>query len=388
VLELKERLGLFEAPYGKGSAGGVSPARMAEHRQAARAAARRSIVLLQDREGLLPAAAPARVAVIGPLADAREEMLGPWSGAGRVEDMVTILEGLRAAWPASELKHAAGAPITGGEDEGIADARRLAGEADLVVLCLGESRFMSGEAGSRACPGLPGRQEELLHAVLDAGRPTVVLLTSGRPLVSPRLFERAGTVLALHYLGSEAGNAVGDILSGRANPCGRLAASWPVDVGQIPVYFSRLPTGRPLNAEFRYSSKYLDLPNAPQFPFGHGLGFTRFTLGAPAVGVAGDRVTVEAAVANAGARPGAATIFLFIRDPVASVAQPTLALRRFARVELAPGGETMLRFELGRDDLALLDADLRPAVEPGAFEVHLGLSADPAGLRSARFRFG
>ena len=156
----------------------------------------------------------------------------------------------------------------------------------------------------------------------------------------------------------------------------------------MPIGYSERSGGRPENPDDHYTSKYLDLPNAPQFAFGHGLGYTRFTLEAPAVTVGEGRVVAEAVVANAGDRAGATTVFLFIRDPVASVAQPTLVLRRFERIELAPGERRRLRFELGRDDLAFLDADLRPVLEPGNFEVHLGFSADPEGMRSATFRFG
>ena len=234
-------------------------------------------MLLTNRGGVLPLArTAARIAVLGPLADARAEMLGPWAAAGRPEDMVTILEGLRAAFPDREIRHAPGVEIDGDDTGGIPAALDLARAADVVVLCLGEARAMSGEAASRGRPDLPGRQAELAKAVLDLGKPVVVTLSSGRPLMVPWLFERADAVLATWFLGSEAGHAVGDVLSGRHNPTGRLPVSWPVDVGQIPIFYAQRPTGRPANPDDHYTSKYLDLPVDPLFPFGHGLSYTRF----------------------------------------------------------------------------------------------------------------
>ncbi|HLT01312.1 MAG TPA: glycoside hydrolase family 3 N-terminal domain-containing protein, partial [Geminicoccaceae bacterium] len=196
VLELKARLGLFDDPYHRSDAALAPPGQAELHRELARDAARRSIVLLTNRDGLLPLSDGGRIALLGPLADAREDMLGPWAAAGRAADMVTILEGLRAALPRSEIDHAPGVAIDGDETGGIGAALDLARAADVVVLSLGEARRMSGEAASRARPVLPGRQAELAQAVLDLGKPVVVLLSSGRPLVAPWLFERAGAVLA------------------------------------------------------------------------------------------------------------------------------------------------------------------------------------------------
>ena len=246
VLRLKTRLGLFDDPYHRSDAALAPPGQAAMHQELAREAARRSIVLLSNRDGLLPLQdTMRRIAVIGPLADARDDMLGPWAAAGRAEGTVTILEGLRAALPGSEISHTPGVAIDGREAGGIAAALDLARAADVVVLCLGEARRMSGEAASRARPDLPGRQPELARAVLDLGKPVVLLLSSGRPLMAPWLFERAHAVLATWFLGSEAGHAIGDVVSGRHNPAGRLPVSWPVEVGQIPIYYARRPSGRP-----------------------------------------------------------------------------------------------------------------------------------------------
>ena len=216
--------------------------------------------------------------MIGPLADNQEEMLGPWSIVGKGEDMVSILDGIKAAFPSSEIEHAAGGVVHDAVDGDIAVAVDVANRADVVILCLGEEAVMSGEAASRAELDLPGRQAELARTILDLGKPVIALLSSGRQLCCPWLFERANAVVATWFLGSEAGHAIGDVLSGRHNPSGRLPVSWPIDVGQIPIHYQPRPTGRPPAVQERYSSKYLDLPVEPLFPFGHGLSYTRFEV--------------------------------------------------------------------------------------------------------------
>jgi beta-glucosidase len=382
VLRLKERLGLFDDPYRGRSAGALDSQARRAHRDVAREAARRSIVLLTNRDNLLPiASAPRRIAVLGPLAEAPEEMLGPWSGAGRAEDMVTFLEGVRQAWPHSEITHAKGVDIDSDDMSGIPVAFDLARHADLVILCVGEARWMSGEAGCRARLGLPGRQAALADAVLESGKPVVALLSSGRPLTVSWLFERADAVLATWYLGSEAGHAVADVLSGRWNPTGRLPVSWPVDVGQIPVFYAKLPTGRPFDAGIRYTSKYLDIPNEPLFPFGHGLSYTRFALGNLRVDRtelrAGETISVAVDVANEGGAAGEETVLLFVRDPVASVSRPVLELKGMAKIGLAAGARGTVRMTLATDALAFLGHDLEPRLEPGLFELFVGPTASP-----------
>jgi beta-glucosidase len=377
ILALKAALGLFDDPHRRGRQ--LSPAELGAHREVAREAARRAIVLLTNR-GVLPLAARGgAIAVLGPLADARADMLGPWAAGGRAEDMVTLLEGLREAFPEREVRHAPGVGIGGDDAGGIRAALDLAATAEVVVLCLGEARAMSGEAASRGRPDLPGRQPELVRAVLDLGKPVVVTLSSGRPIMVPWLFERADAVLATWFLGSEAGHAVGDVVSGRHNPTGRLPVSWPVDIGQIPIFYAQRRTGRPPNPDDHYTSKYLDLPVDPLFPFGHGLSYTRFAYrdfrADPKSFRPGAMITVEVEVANEGAAAGEETVFLFIRDPVASLARPLLELRGVAKIALDPGKHGTVRFSLGTDDLAFVGPDLAPRLEPGAFEIHVGPSA-------------
>jgi beta-glucosidase len=389
VLALKARLGLFDDPHRRGQS--LTPAQLDAHRAVARDAARRSIVLLTNRDGLLPLSdATRRIALIGPLADARDEMRGPWAAAGRAEDMITILEGLRQALPGSEVAHAPGVEIAGDDAGGIAAALEVARAADVVVLCLGEARQMSGEAASRARPALPGRQPELAQAVLDLGRPVVALLSSGRPVMVPWLFERAQAAVATWFLGSEAGHAIADVLTGRWNPTGRLPVSWPVDVGQIPIFYAELSTGRPAAPEVHYSSKYLDLPVAPLFPFGHGLSYTRFALGELRLSAdelrPSEPVTIEVEVTNEGPVAGEETLLLFVHDPVASVARPLLELKGIAKIALAPQRAGTVRFTLAADDLAFLGPDLAPRLEPGAIELFVGRAADRETLLKTSLR--
>ena len=383
VLQLKERLGLLDDPYRRSNA--ALAAQGEAPRQLAREAARRSIVLLTNRDGVLPLPEGSRrIAVIGPLADARDDMQGPWAAAGRAAGMVTILEGLRAAMPSSEIAHARGVEIEAETPSDVAGALALARSAEVVLLCLGEARRMSGEAASRARPDLPGRQPELAQAVLGLGKPVVVLLSSGRPLMVPWLFERAHAVLATWFLGSEAGHAIADVLGGRWNPTGRLPVSWPVDVGQIPIFYAQRPTGRPPDPAVHYSSKYLDLPVEPLFPFGHGLSYTRFTLSGLRTSASelrpGEAIAIECEVVNEGPAAGEETVLLFVRDPVASVARPLLELKGVAKIDLEPRRGGTVRFTLAAEDLAFLGLDLAPRLEPGVVELLVGRSAAHAQL--------
>ena len=380
VLMLKERLGLFDDPYRDAAVKFDHKARRVENRDMARDAARRSIVLLSNREQILPVTQPPRrVAVLGPLANAQAEMLGPWSGAGLIEDMVPFLPGIRAAWHGSEILYAPGVTIEGGDGRGIQAAVEMARQSDLVLLCLGEERFMSGEAASRAKPGLPGQQEALAKAVLDTGKPVIVLISSGRPLIATWLFERAQAVLATWFLGSEAGHAVADVITGQWSPSAKLPVCWPADVGQIPVFYSHRPTGRPKSDNIRYTSKYLDMPNEPLFSFGHGLSYARFSYSdfkaGPSELRAGARTTLEVTVRNEGAVAGEETVFFFLRDPVASVSRPVLELKGIGKAWLTPGETKTVAATLSTDDLAFPGNDYQPRLEPGIIEFFAGPSA-------------
>jgi beta-glucosidase len=387
VLELKARLGLFDDPYGRTRRLVAKD----EHRELARDAAGRSIVLLTNRSGTLPLRDDIRrIAVIGPLADARRAMVGPAAANVFADETVTIVEGLRQALPGCEVAHAPGVDFDGEDTGGIAVAVDLARNADVVVLCVGESPAMSGEAANRARLDLPGRQGELARAVLAAGRPVVALLSSGRPLTVPWLIEQAEAALATWFLGSEAGNAIADILTGRRNPSGRLPATWPVDVGQIPIFYAQRPSGRPADPTLAYTSKYIDMPVEPQFPFGHGLSYTRFQFSnlraEPADLQPDGQVVIEVEVLNAGRRAGEETVMLFMRDPVASMARPVLELKGFTKVALGAGARETVRFSLAAGDLAFLDSALAGRLEPGVFEFLAGPSAERGRLLQAAVR--
>jgi beta-glucosidase len=370
VLELKARLGLFEAPFARGSET-LSNTRRGEHRALAREAARKSIVLLKNQNGILPLSQAGRLAIVGPMADAPGDMLGCWRASGKAEDTTSFFKGLRDALPSWRV------------DLGT-DA---IGDADAILLCVGESASMSGEATSRARPGLPTEQRKLADGVFGAGKPVIVALSSGRPLIDPWLIESAGAALATWFLGSEAGSALADVLSGAQNPSGKLPISWPYDVGQIPISYAERPSGRPAKAEDHDTSKYLDVPVEPQFPFGHGLSYSRFVYGEPSatpvVVRAGDRILVEAAIANEGPA-GDETALLFIRDPLASISRPILELKGMARIGLAAGQSGAFRFELSADDLAFFGEDGELRLEPGLIEIFVGPSSDRALLKVCR----
>ena len=243
---------------------------------------------------------------------------------------------------------------------------------------------MSGEAASRTNLGLPGRQRALAEAVLGLGKPIVVLLSSGRPLALSWLFERADAVLATWFLGIESGHAIADVLTGKFNPSGRLPLSWLRSVGQAPIYFSQRPTGRPTTPGVHYSSSYLDMLSTPQFPFGHGLSYSRFVLSnlrcEPAVVKAGEEVQVSLEVRNDGPIGGEVTLFLFVRDLVASVARPVLELKGVRKLTLGADENRQATWRLPAQALAFIGENLEPVLEAGRFEIHVGQTADPAGF--------
>ncbi|HEY2779171.1 MAG TPA: glycoside hydrolase family 3 N-terminal domain-containing protein [Steroidobacteraceae bacterium] len=391
VLILKERLGLFDDPHGRGKKR-ESAAAIADRRRLAREIASQSVVMLKNDRDVLPISAEARrVAVIGPLADASAEMRGVWWGAAPPEGQVTVLEGLRMALPHAKILHAAGVEIESEDSNGIAVGVDHCAVADAVILCLGEAAVMSGEASSRAHLGLPGIQRRLAEAVFEraqrAGIPVIVVLFSGRPLVIPWLIERADAVLAAWFLGSEAGNAIADLLTGRVSPSGRTPVTWPRAAGQVPIFFSERPSGRPFDSNDKFTSKYLDVANDPLFPFGFGLTYGRFELSnlrlsAGSIGV-GDTLTVRVDVANRGSREARETVFLFAHDKVASVSRPKLELKGFGKIVLAPGEIGTVDFSLRARELGFLGLDLKPVFEPGEVEILVGPCADRSQLLAA-----
>ncbi len=393
VLRLKERLGLFDDPYRRGaSAEGVET--VAARRRIARDVAARSLVLAKNSADTLPLRAEARrVCVIGPLADAWREMRGPWAAAGYEQPSITVLAGLREALPNATIVHAEGVSIAGDDASGIGAAVELvAAGPDVVVLCLGEAAEMSGEAASRAYPELPGAQRALAEAVLEraraAGIPVVAVLFCGRPLIVPWLLERADALLIAWFPGTEAGNALADELTGRESPSGRTPITWPRALGQIPLFYSQRNSGRPENPKDHYTSKYLDSPSSPLVPFGFGLTYGRFTYAnlavSPQTATLEDSIEISVDVTNEGTRAAEETVFVFIRDCVASIARPTLELKGVTKIALEPGEKGTARLQLPAAELKFLDVDFKPFFEPGEIDVRVGPCADPAQLLCAR----
>ncbi|MBV9882852.1 MAG: glycoside hydrolase family 3 C-terminal domain-containing protein [Sphingomonadaceae bacterium] len=379
VLMIKERLGLFDHPYERSDPANEAGAMLTPaNRAAAREAAARSIVLLKNDGGLLPLAASApRIALIGALAQDANSQLGSWRAQGHVEDVHPLLPALRAAMPHAEIE-------TAGDEipAAVAAARR----ADLVLLVVGEDFDMTGEARSRADLGLPGNRQAMADAVLDTGKPVVVLLMNGRPLAIHRLAERAPAILETWFLGVEAGPAIADVLTGRVNPAGRLPVSFPRASGAVPFPYARLPSGRPADADPAHdTTRYRDLPITPLFPFGHGLSYTNFTFSDFAVRpLPNGTFRASVIVCNDGARAGEEVVQLYAHDPVASVSRPIEELRGFRRIALAPGEAKRVSFTLSPAQFAIWDAG-RWRIEPG--EIQLMVGASSADLRGrAAFR--
>ncbi|MGH7996086.1 MAG: glycoside hydrolase family 3 N-terminal domain-containing protein [Opitutaceae bacterium] len=394
VLRLKFALGLFDHPY-VADPGSPFPPIAAEGRALARRAAEESFVLLENRpfDGarLLPlAAAPRRrIALIGPLAGSAGDMLGSWTCQGNPRDVVTLESALTEYANATgmNLVYAKGTGVAGAPDGGFAEAIAAAKNADIAVVALGEGGHDTGEASSRANLNLPGDQEALLEAVVATGTPVVLIVFSGRPLTISWAATHVPAILMAWFPGLEAGPALVRTLFGEASPSGRLTVSIPRTVGQVPIYYDALNTGRPASdpiglginpASERYVSGYIDEPSTPLYPFGYGLTYTSFSYSPPEVDTAtvsakaienGARISVAADVRNTGARAGTAVAQLYIRWRGTSVARPVRELKGFRRVDLAPGASRHLVFALGRDELQFWGLDRKFEVEPGSLYV-------------------
>ncbi|ANZ14711.1 periplasmic beta-glucosidase [Streptomyces noursei ATCC 11455] len=390
VLRLKFALGLFAHPYVDEGAAIGEPS--AQARAAARAAASRSMVLLKNDKGVLPLrGSVGSIAVVGPFGDSTD-LLGTWvmPPAARKFPAGTVLDAVRKAAPGSTVRHARGVDPQGDDTSGIPAAVAAARACDVTVVVVGEPPALSGEAAARSDLGLPGAQERLVAAIADTGRPFAVVLVNGRPLTVGSWLERAPAVLVAWHPGIEAGHAVADVLFGTVAPGGKLPVSFPRSVGQLPIHYNHENTGRPYDPDDKYTSKYLDLPDGPQFPFGHGLSYTTFRTDAPRLSTgriaasglrAGDSVEVTATVTNTGSRTGDEVVQLYVHDRAASIAQPVRRLRGFQRVTLAPGASRTVRFRLAAEDLGFWTNDPRGEfrLEPGAIDLYVGGSSTAEG---------
>ncbi|WP_413727017.1 beta-glucosidase BglX [Sodalis sp. RH19] len=414
VLNVKYDMGLFRDAYSHLGPVGSDPqdtnAESRLHRDAARQVARQCLVLLKNRLHTLPLKKQGVIAVVGPLADSQRDIMGSWSAAGRPEQSVTLLRGIRnAVGDKATVVYARGANITDHKDmlaylnsydqavkndprapqAMIDEAVKAARKADVVIAAVGESQGMAHEASSRTNITIPDSQRALIDALKATGKPLVLVLMNGRPLALVRENQQADAMLETWFSGTEGGNAIADVLFGDYNPSGKLPMSFPRSVGQIPTYYNHLPTGRPYLADKpdKYTSHYYDEANGPLYPFGFGLSYTTFDVSAPALSSTtlgrDGSITVSVTLTNTGHRDGDTVAQLYVHDIAASLSRPVKELKGFQKVFLKAGEAKTVTFRLDAAALKFYDQQMRFAAEPGEFEVMVGL--DSARVKTARF---
>lgn len=414
VLNVKYDMGLFNDPYShlgpKESDPEDTNAESRLHRKEAREVARESMVLLKNRQQTLPLKKSGTIAVVGPLADSKRDMMGSWSAAGVSDQTVTVLQGIKTAvGDNAKIVVAKGANVT--DDKGIIEflnqyepavsvdkrsakemideAVNTAKSADVVVAVVGEAQGMAHEASSRTDLVLPQSQRDLIAALKATGKPLVLVMMNGRPLALVKEDQQADALLEAWYSGTEGGNAVADILFGDYNPSGKLPMSFPRSVGQIPTYYSHLNTGRPYNPEKpnKYTSRYFDEANGPLYPFGYGLSYTTFTvsdvkMSAPTMKADG-KVEASVEVKNTGDRAGETVVQLYLQDVTASMSRPVKELKGFKKVMLKPGETQTVSFPIDVEGLKFWNAQMKHVAEPGKFNVFIGL--DSARVKQGEF---
>ncbi|AEM71826.1 Beta-glucosidase [Allomuricauda ruestringensis DSM 13258] len=404
VLEAKYISGLFEDPYKYlDSKRPKNDILTKENRALARKLATRSFVLLKNHNNLLPLEKKGKIALIGPLADSRENMLGTWAPTGDFNLAVTILEGFNNVASNADIKYAKGANISDDVDFAknvnalgrritmderspeamLKEAVDLAKTSDVVVAVVGEATEMSGESSSRTDISIPDIQKKLIKALVETGKPVALVLMSGRPLTIPEEFDLPVSILQVWHPGVEAGNAIADVVFGDYNPSGKLTATWPVNVGQIPIYHSTKVTGRPApeSGEFqKFRSNYLDAPNAPLLPFGYGLSYTTFDYSNLRLNKKeihqGEAISATVTITNTGNYDGEEVVQLYLRDVVRSITPPKRQLKGFQKVMLKKGERKEVTITLSPDDLKFYNAQLEFVSEPGEFEVFVGTNSD------------
>lgn len=389
ILEMKYRLGLFEDPYRySDEAREKATVYRPDFLEAARDVARKSMVLLKNANNTLPLAASAKsIAVIGPLGDSKADMIGSWSAAGdRKTRPVTLLEGMQARAPKGQsVAYARGASYAfedEGKTDGFAEAIALAQKSDVIVAAMGERWDMTGEAASRTSLDLPGNQQALLQELKKTGKPIILVLMSGRPNSIEWADANVDAILEAWYPGTMGGHAIADVLYGDYNPSGKLPATFPRNVGQVPLYYDMKNTGRPIDPakpDAKYVSRYLNTPNTPLYPFGYGLSYTSFTYSPVTLSKAsikpGEPLTASVTVTNSGARDGEEVVQLYVRDLVGSVTRPVRELKGFRKIPLKKGESKTVSFTLTDADLAFTRADMSWGAEPGDFKLWIGPSS-------------
>jgi beta-glucosidase len=391
ILEIKFKLGLFYNPFRHLD---EQRERQAFYTKENLATAYRlaceSFVLLKNTNQTLPLKAGKKIAVIGPLADSRRDLLGSWIAEGKADSCEAVLEGIKRNNPGAKVTFTAGCDIDSTNRAGFAKAVAAAKRADLAVLVLGESCEMSGEAKCRTSLGLPGVQTELLREIKRTGKPVVVVLMNGRPLALEEESQLADALLEAWFPGTEGGTAVADVLFGQHNPSGKLPVTFPRTVGQVPIFYAAKNTGRPLdpaNPKEKYKSSYLDCPNDPLYPFGFGLSYTTFNYSEVRLDRAtlkpGERLQATVTVTNTGNCGGAEVVQLYLRDLVGSVTRPVRELKGFQKIELRAGESREVSFTIGENELKFLRADMTVGTEPGQYEVFIG--SDSRATAAAKF---
>lgn len=414
VLNVKYDMGLFNDPYShlgpKESDPVDTNAESRLHRKEAREVARESVVLLKNRLETLPLKKSGTIAVVGPLADSQRDVMGSWSAAGVANQSVTVLAGIQnAVGDGAKILYAKGANIT--NDKGIVDflnlyeeavkidprspqamideAVQAAKQADVVVAVVGESQGMAHEASSRTDITIPQSQRDLITALKATGKPLVLVLMNGRPLALVKEDQQVDAILETWFAGTEGGNAIADVLFGDYNPSGKLPISFPRSVGQIPVYYSHLNTGRPYNPEKpnKYTSRYFDEANGPLYPFGYGLSYTTFTvsdvtLSSPTMQRDG-KVTASVEVTNTGKREGETVIQMYLQDVTASMSRPVKQLKGFEKITLKPGERKTVSFPIDIEALKFWNQQMKYDAEPGKFNVFIGV--DSARVKQGSF---
>ncbi|MBC7417203.1 MAG: beta-glucosidase BglX [Pedobacter sp.] len=413
ILEAKYKLGLFADPFKycseeRAKTEILTPANL----KAAREAAAQTFVLLKNDNNILPLKKTGSIAVIGPLGNTKPNMVGTWSVNADLSAVSTLVEGIqRVAGKDVKVTYALGANLTADsvlqknstmfgrdiprdnrpEQEVIADALKVASRADVIVAALGESSEMSGEASSRTDIDVPDLQKRLLAALLKTGKPVVLVLFTGRPLAIKEESETVPAILNVWFGGTEAASAIGDVLFGDVNPSGKLPATFPQNVGQVPIYYAHKNTGRPLPAGgwfSKFKSNYLDVSNEPLYPFGFGLSYTTFNYSDLKLSSnnlrSGKAITATISVTNSGKMAGKEVVQMYIQDLVGSSTRPVKELKGFQKISLNPGETKEVSFKISENDLKFYNADLKYVAEPGDFKVFIGTNS--ADVKEANFK--
>jgi len=412
ILEAKYKLGLFDDPYRFCDATRAkNEVRSAEKVTEARTMGAHSMVLLKNANQLLPLKKSGTIALVGPLANSKANMLGTWAVSGDATFAVPVLDGMQnAVGGSAKIIYAKGANITddaalaknanalgvkveidkSSPDQLLYEAVSAAKQSDVIVAVVGEASEMTGEAASRSDISLPESQCKLLDALAKTGKPLVVVMMSGRPMTIAHEAEISGALLQAWFPGQEAGNAIADVLFGAYNPSGKLTMSFPRNVGQIPIYYNHKNTGRPISGDTfeKFHSAYMDVPNSPLFPFGYGLSYTSFSYSdiklSKSTMKAGEKIIATVKLSNTGNYDGEETVQLYLGDPVASVAQPMKKLRDFQKVFLKKGESRDVSFTIDIEKLKYYNSELKWIADPGDFKLYIGTSSDE--VKKADFR--